>query len=148
MIFTIPGDPQGKKRPRFSRRTGVMYTPSETVSYEKMVKEMYHAQGGKKMPETRTVMDEKGKCASCQSPLKVEIWAFMEPPARIPMWKKTMMLLNFIMPTKKPDIDNIGKIILDGLNGVAWRDDSVVTDLTIHKRYDENAHVVVEINEI
>lgn len=148
MIFTIPGEPQGKKRPRYSRRSRTMYTPSETVNYEGIVKTMYHAQGGRKVDGTKKVIDTKGKQRECQIPIKVEIWAFMKPPVGVPMWKRAMMILNYILPTKKPDIDNIGKIILDGLNKVAWHDDSVVTDLIIHKRYDENAHVVVEINEI
>ena len=38
MRIVIPGEPRGKQRPRFSRRTGATYTPSETVQYEKAVK--------------------------------------------------------------------------------------------------------------
>ncbi len=148
MIFTIPGDPQGKKRPRYSRKTGVMYTPTETVNYEKTIKTMYEMQGGKMLPETKSVIDADGRVAECQVPVKVEIWAFLKPPASLPKWKRKLIGMGFILPTKKPDIDNIGKIVLDGLNDVAWRDDSAVTDLIIHKRYDEEPHVVVEINEI
>jgi Holliday junction resolvase RusA-like endonuclease len=38
-------------------------------------------------------------------------------------------------PTKKPDIDNIAKIILDSLNGIAYKDDTQVVSLTVHKIY-------------
>jgi Holliday junction resolvase RusA-like endonuclease len=37
--------------------------------------------------------------------------------------------------TKKPDCDNIAKIVLDALNGIAFHDDSQVSCLTVHKHY-------------
>lgn len=35
--------------------------------------------------------------------------------------------------TAKPDIDNIAKLVMDALNGVAWHDDSQVTSLICQK---------------
>ena len=55
------------------------------------------------------------------------------------------MMLNEISPTKKPDIDNVIKIILDALNKMAFRDDSQITKLEIEKRYAEEEKVLVEI---
>ena len=37
--------------------------------------------------------------------------------------------------TKKPDIDNVAKSVLDALNGLAFDDDSLIHDLQIIKRY-------------
>ncbi len=37
--------------------------------------------------------------------------------------------------TKKPDYDNIGKIISDALNGLAYRDDALIDDGRVRKRY-------------
>ncbi|XZN30187.1 RusA family crossover junction endodeoxyribonuclease [Clostridium perfringens] len=45
-------------------------------------------------------------------------------------------------PTKKPDVDNIAKIILDSLNGVAYKDDSQIVDLRIIKSYTEETERV------
>ena len=49
--------------------------------------------------------------------------------------------------TKKPDVDNIAKNVLDALNGLAWSDDSQITSLSVKKmprtRCDE--HIIVEI---
>ena len=55
------------------------------------------------------------------------------------------MLSGEIKPTKKPDIDNITKCILDGLNGVAYRDDTQVVEVSAKKIYAEKAEVKVEI---
>ena len=57
---------------------------------------------------------------------------------------------NELFPTVKPDADNVSKIILDALNGLAYYDDNQVTDLTIYKQYattDEGVGVVVNIKE-
>lgn len=35
--FTILGEPKGKGRPRFSRKTGTAITPRDTVNYETLV---------------------------------------------------------------------------------------------------------------
>ena len=34
---TIPGEPVGKGRPRFNRRTGRPFTPAKTVEFEKRI---------------------------------------------------------------------------------------------------------------
>ena len=148
MMFTIPGAPQGKKRPRYSRKTGVMYTPSETVQYEKYVKECFYSQGGKRFPESTTIYAEGHREVEITQAIKVEIWSFIEPPKSAPKWKKRVMLYGSILPTRKPDIDNIGKVILDALNGAAYRDDSAVTELTVHKVFSDEPRVVVEITKL
>ena len=48
-------------------------------------------------------------------------------------------------PTKKPDADNIGKIVADALNGVAYQDDAQIILLQIRKTYSEEPRVVVTV---
>ena len=53
--------------------------------------------------------------------------------------------------TSKPDADNIAKAILDSLNGVAWRDDSQVSELIVRKRVaagGETARTIVTVSEL
>lgn len=57
------------------------------------------------------------------------------------------MLDNKIAPTKKPDIDNIVKIILDAMNKFAFKDDTQVTKLEVEKRYSEIPRVYIKIEE-
>lgn len=52
-----------------------------------------------------------------------------------------------ILP-KKPDIDNIAKVVCDALNGVAYKDDKQIVSLKLAKRYGSLPMVVIDINEI
>lgn len=113
--FTIPGQPFGKQRPKFSRAGAYVktYTPKETTSYENLVKLFYNeAAKGKMFPEGAM--------------LDVRIIAYYEIPKSTSKKKRREMLEHRIRPTKKPDWDNIGKIVCDSLNLVAYHDDSAV----------------------
>ena len=57
------------------------------------------------------------------------------------------MLDGLIRPTKKPDWDNIGKVVCDALNGIAYRDDAQIVDSMVRKFYGEVPRVVVIIRE-
>ena len=56
-----------------------------------------------------------------------------------------------MLPTKKPDVDNIIKIILDSLNGLAYKDDAQIVARTCQKLYvndDNEPRVEVKIEKI
>lgn len=131
--FTIPGEPQGKGRPRFMRN-GHAYTPSKTAAYESIVRACYTA-ACKSEPFQEGV------------PLVVTITAYFAPPKSTPKKRLMDMILGLLKPTKKPDWDNIGKIICDSLNGIAWHDDSQITAAHVYKRYRKDAEVEVWISK-
>ena len=131
--FVIPGEPQGKGRPR-STHLGRVYTPGRTRAYEKMVQYYYNACCHYE-PFGRDV------------PLVITIKATFAPPKRTPKKRLRDMLLNLIFPTKKPDWDNIGKIICDSCNGIAWHDDSQITTAHVYKRYGTESVVEVWISK-
>lgn len=53
-----------------------------------------------------------------------------------------------MLPTKKPDADNIVKIIADALNRAAYYDDAQIVRLSYSKVYDEVPHVDVMIEDL
>ena len=57
------------------------------------------------------------------------------------------MIDRLIRPTRKPDFDNIGKIICDALNGIAYRDDAQIVDALVRKFYSDTPRVIVEISD-
>lgn len=135
--FSIPGQPMGKQRPRvvhngsFSRA----FTPKETVSYENLVRVMYREAA-------------KGKRFADEDMLDVRVIAYYSIPKSTSKKKRKMMLEHKARPGKKPDWDNIGKIICDSLNTVAYRDDSSIVDAQVRKFYSENPRVDVTIRRI
>lgn len=136
--FTVPGQPKGKARARTVRRGGgksFSYTPEGTILYENLIKTCYLQDAGH-------VLFNDGQ------PLAVSITAFYEVPKSYSKKKKQEMLDGQLYPTKKPDIDNIAKCVLDALNKLAYRDDTQVVRLHMEKHYAEIPRVEVEIREI
>ncbi len=133
--FTIYGEPKGKGRPRFSSGGGKSNTrtPDETILYENLVKTEYRRQAGHRFPD--------------DAALDVRIFAFYSIPKSVSKKRREMMISRQIRPLKRPDSDNLCKIVMDSLNGIAYRDDAQVVDSMVRKFYDDVPRVVVNISE-
>lgn len=132
--FTIHGEPQGKGRPKFSKRGNIAIarTPEKTVIYENLVRMEYQRQCG----NFRFGDDEQ---------LCMTVNAYYAIPKSVSKAKKQAMLNGKIKPTKKPDVDNVLKVIADSLNQIAYRDDAQIVRAIINKRYALTPCVCVEI---
>lgn len=135
--FTIPGPPKGKGRPRVVNRGGFSkaYTPKDTVAYENLVKLEYDYQ----VKNFRFLDDAQ---------LDMRIHAFYEIPKSVSKKKRGLMLGGIMRPTKKPDMDNVVKIIADSLNQIAYKDDTQIVDCQCRKFYSEEPRVEVRIIEV
>ena len=131
--FIIPGEPEGKGRHR-TTKTGGTYTPPKTARYERFIQRQYNL----------TCNDEKTITGACG----VDIRAYYRIPASATKKKRAAMLAGDIRPTKKPDVDNIAKVVLDALNGIAYKDDAQIVSQSIEKWYSDTPHVEVEIYEL
>lgn len=58
------------------------------------------------------------------------------------------MLDGELLPSKKPDIDNIVKAVLDALNKVAYRDDTQVVELQVRKQYSERPRLEICLEKV
>jgi len=127
-IFTLefPGAPRGKGRPRFRiigkgmQQFASTYTDSDTRRYEDQLRVAATIQMGRREP--------------FDFPLSVSIEALMPIPGSWSLRKRASAASGVIAPTTKPDADNIVKS-LDAFNKVVWRDDSMIVNLLINKRY-------------
>ena len=131
--FEMIGDIVGKARPRMNTRTGRAYTPTNTKLYEYSLRQWFIREYPNFIPiETR---------------VKVTIIAYFGIPKSTSKKKEAEMLQENISPTKKPDADNIIKIVLDAMNKFAFNDDTQVTKLEIEKEYDKAPRIYIKIEE-
>lgn len=144
MIYTfwVAGEPVAKSRPRASVVKGhaKLYTPKKTANYEAKVALAFAQQFEDATPSTKPL----SVSIDCCFPLnKSDFRRNGEPNTR-----GQNKLWGFIRHTKKPDCDNIAKSILDGLNGIAFIDDSQITRLSVAKRYGQKVGAFVSIEEL
>jgi len=132
--FEIPGEPQGKRRARFVRAGHFIksYADPKSVSFETFVREMFCLAYPQFVP--------------LEGQLAVEIRAFCGMPNSVSKKKRVLMENGELRPAKKPEVDNIAKVILDALTGLGFRNDSQVTRLLVDKLYSDRPRVEVEVN--
>lgn len=131
--FLVPGEPVGKGRPKVSTIGGQprMYTPPKTKAYEELIGKV-----------AQQVMAGRELIAG---PVMIDLRIVLGIAASWPKRKTAAALAGNLMPTKKPDIDNVLKAICDGINGIVFKDDVQVVDVISRKRYGETPGVHVRI---
>lgn len=129
--FTIPGVPVPKARPRVVR--GHAFTPKKTKDYEALVKDVYRLTVGEYLGDSAIV---------------ATIDLYFPIPESYSKSKKRRIAEGEIKHTKRPDVDNCAKAILDALNEIAYKDDSQIVESRIAKHYaidgETRAEVVLE----
>lgn len=130
--FQVPGEPKAKARPRVTR-SGIAFTPKNTVMYENLVRTSFQQSYQDHVP------------LDCE--MQAIITAYFSIPKSVSNKKKELMSFGLINPTKKPDLDNIAKAILDSLNGIAYKDDSQIVSLLISKKYSDRPRVEITLKE-
>lgn len=125
--FTVPGVPVPKARPRAGRHG--FYTPAKTKDYESTVAWSARAAGIKK---------------PISGPVALALVFYMPIPAS---WSQKRQYAVVGNPhVSKPDCDNLMKAVMDGLNGIAWLDDSQVWMPSAAKIYAREGRVSVSIS--
>ena len=131
--FVVPGEPRGKGRPRVTRNG--TYTDSETAAYEKKIVACFRKDlGGYKAPDTAF--------------LRILVIAYLGIPKSATVAQKQAMAAGRLLPSRKPDVDNICKIVLDALNGVAYKDDARVHDSRCCKFYSFEPRLEISLEEV
>lgn len=133
--FVVPGPPKGKARPKVAIRGQFAhaYTPKETVEYENYIKIMYLEHCGR---------------TKLQGAIRADITAYFPIPKATSKKNRQSMIDGTIKYTKKVDCDNLAKVVLDSLNGIAYDDDAQVSELTVNKIYGEEPRVTIALTEL
>lgn len=122
LSFIVPGEPQGKGRPRFGN--GRTFTPKQTQLAEAAVRDAWHRRMASPLPD---------------GPVGIEVDLVLRRPGS---HFKSNGELSAVgrrrpCPTKKPDWDNAAKMLCDALEGHAYRADAAVVDARVVKRWNE-----------
>lgn len=124
--FVVPGEPIAQPRQRHTR-TGRNYIPA-------------------KHPIHAWKMAVAAKCPAkfpIDGEIRLRVSFYLKRP-------KAMKADQYRPCTKKPDLDNLQKAVCDALNGIAWNDDSQVTEIIAQKKYSSVSMgmAVITIEEI
>lgn len=128
-MVVVEGEPIGKGRPRVSSRSGTVYTPRKTVAYEDALR------FAAKLSKDRLGM----------APAIAIIRAFSEPPTSWSQKKKKVAVGGLVQKITKPDIDNVVKSALDGIQDVCFDDDRQIVACVAIKAYDVRARLEIEL---
>ena len=135
--FEIPRKPTPKGRPRYGKY-GTVYTPKKTVEYENLIRFMFIQTNEKAFLDNEAI--------------KIDINFYFKVPDSYTKKRKNNIYAGKELYTKKPDIDNLIKSVLDGLNGYAYADDKQIIDIKATKNYisnkNENERAEITIYEI
>ena len=134
IVFSVPGKPAGKERPRFAK-SGAVYTPTKTKEMEMLIAAYYRAAGGRNLGAV---------------PVGIVIEMVYGIPKRGTKEELAKIRAGKRVPMSKPDCDNCAKLVCDALNGVAYDDDRQITQIGVFKRFcrdNEQPHVEVRVWE-
>ena len=135
IVFTLNGDPVGWERTGYNHRTGAKYTQKRTRQRETDIAWAYKRAGGRLQ-------------ASTSDFVRLSVFSIYPIPKSASKAKKTAMADGRILPTVKPDVDNVLKLIMDALNGVAYLDDKQVVDARCAKMYADNPCTIVSLETV
>lgn len=122
--FVFKGTPVPKDRPRATVINGhaVIYTPRRTHSFEIDIA----VQAREQHPDKRLL----------NGPISLSVKFFLPYPMSYRTKPKMELVRQgLVVPSKKPDLDNLTKTYLDALNGVLWIDDCQIISMLVSKEY-------------
>lgn len=133
VAFVVPGEPVGKGRPRVGKvgNHARLFTPKKTANYETLI-----AMAAQQAMQGRELI---------AGPVLVELRIKVAIAASWSKKKTAAALAGEVMPTKKPDADNVLKAICDGINGIVFKDDVQVVNVSMSKRFDSTPGVDVRV---
>ena len=123
--------PTGKGRPRVVRVNGrsITFTPATTARAEVNIRLFATIAG----------------ITSCDGPVVMEVICSFRPPKSMSKKRRVAALTGKVLPTRRPDVDNICKLCADALNGIAYKDDAPIVDLRVVKKYSEKDEIKIVI---
>ena len=139
--IVIDGIPLAKKRHRTCR--GRTYNPQYKEATEFSARlAMAVVKAEKSDDSVKTLTNDAGQA------LGVELTFYMPMPLSLKRRALKCELEPLPHHTKKPDVDNLVKFVLDCGNGVLFVDDKQIVQLKACKLYDHNPRIIIRLYRI
>lgn len=137
--FEFLESPVGKQRamPCLNKGKIKMVTRKKTRSYEESLRFFVY----------KLMVKNKWKKFEAHVPLEVDMVAYFDIPKSTSKSNRQKMLSGKCLPTKKPDTDNIQKIVFDALNKIVYHDDAQICKVSFIKVYDTEPRVKMSIKQ-
>lgn len=134
---TLPLDPVAKARARIAFTNGKVrsYTPTKTQEAESLIV-AYLEEYREKCFDYR-LEEYQGKYLKRPIPIKLTVVFYRVKSKWLKKWEA--------LPFRRPDLDNMGKLICDAINGLLVADDAQITTLNLKKRWAKNGIGSIEI---
>lgn len=136
LSFRVPGEAVAKGRGRAMVGNGRVrvYTPSKTRGYENLV---------------RTIAgDAMGASPPFSGAIGVDVTVVLPIPKSFSKRKQAAAYFGDLLPVKRPDIDNLCKSVLDGMNGIVFLDDAQICRLQVTKLYGRISGAAVRVFDL
>ena len=133
--YRVQGLPVGKGRPRFRRVGNFMRVHNEkkTEDYENLVR--------------FESMQAMGSTDPIEGSVGVYLYFRLPIPQSYSKKRVEACLSGSERPLKRPDLDNLAKSVLDGMNGIVFKDDCQIVSLHCAKVYGSEAGVDILVME-
>lgn len=133
--FTVYGTPVAQARTKNHVVNGfvVKFDPKKSADYKNYVRQ--------------EALKVKPKIPF-EDAMALTVIAYVPIPVSMSKKRRALAIAGEIRPTKRPDIKNIFTGVEDALAGIIWRDDSLVCDAVMRKRYSDCPRVEVTVKEL
>lgn len=130
---TVMGEPVPQGRPRLCGRGRFVraYDPPKSKAYKQLIKD---------------TIEHPKQIAEVPLLFELNIYRKIQKSGS---WQSRQDKKNgLILPTTKPDVDNVLKGVMDALSGIVWKDDNQVCDVICRKRYSEHPRIEFKVYDI
>lgn len=131
--IVVPGNAVGQARPRFNAKQGRTYEPKGSTEEKAYIR----------MLAAQEVEKRRWKPCPPEMPVEVQITSYRDIPSSKPAWYRDAARFGFVAPLKKPDADNVQKLVYDALNGIIYTDDKQIFSVKYVAKYSEQPRLEV-----
>lgn len=134
IAIAIEGTPAAQKRHRHAKRGNFITT--------------YDPSSGDKRVMQRQILNSlemQKATVPLEKDVYLELLFYFEVPKSYSKKKLEELESKNYTYTKKPDVDNLVKLVMDAANGMLWKDDSQVYRITAEKRYGKESGIVMNV---